>query len=209
MKNVLLYQNLTRFGNFYQLNTNHDADIFLNNIKQFDNDWKPYNKRKNIPREGLSITSLDGRLSGIPDLDSLYEYNKENNTSITELDIDKPTSVYEYALPYFKDIAPYVCRTHVIRLNPCGSFPIHRDNKSYDIDSFRLFVPLNNCNPPVTYFILEDKILRFLRGYVYFIDTCLEHVVFNASESKPSTFVVINVKLCEESVDAIIKNLRC
>jgi hypothetical protein len=152
---------------------------------------------------------LDGKLSGIPDLDSLLEYNRENNTDISELDIDKPTPVYEYALPYFKNIAPYICRTHVIRLNPCGSFPIHRDNKTYDIESFRLFVPLSNCNPPITYFILEDKILHFNKGYVYFIDTCLEHVLFNASASKTSSFIVINVKLCEESVDAVIKTLRC
>jgi hypothetical protein len=209
MKNVLLYQNLTRFGSCYELNISHDVDLFSNNIKQFDNEWKPYNKRKNIAREGLSITSLNGGFSGIPDLDSLYEYNKENNTFITELDIDKPTPVYDYALPYFKNIAPYVCRSHVIRLHSGGLFPIHRDNKSYDIESFRLFVPLYNCNPPITYFILEDKILRFLRGHVYFIDTCLEHLVFNASESKTSTFIVINVKLCEESVNAVINTLRC
>lgn len=208
MENFLLYQNLTRFGCFYQLNVYYDPDLFLENIKKFDSEWKIYNRRKNIAREGLSITSIDGALSGIPDLDSLYEYNRENNCGLTEIDIDKPTAVYSYALPYFTNISQYICRTHVIKLNPGGSFPIHRDNKSYDIDTFRLFVPLENCNTPNLYFILEDRILRFMRGNVYFIDTCLEHVVFNPSDKKTVIFMVINVKLCRESVDAVIRALK-
>ena len=67
----------------------------MEELKPYNNDWKPYNVRKPNNRWGLSITSLDGGLSGIPDLDSLYEYNKDNNVEITNQDIKTYTSVYE------------------------------------------------------------------------------------------------------------------
>ena len=65
-----LYSTLTRFGDYYPLNLTGNANI----IEELNNnfDWVKYNPRKNINREGLSITSLDGGLSGKPDLDSLY-----------------------------------------------------------------------------------------------------------------------------------------
>jgi len=59
----------------------------IKEMERYQDDWKPYNVRKPNNRWGLSITSLDGELSGIPDLDSLYEYNKNNGTNITNQDI--------------------------------------------------------------------------------------------------------------------------
>ena len=71
--NVILYNILTRFGNCYPLKIKHNV---LNTINELNSNfkWVQYNPRKNIDREGLSITSLDGGLSGYPDLDSLYDY---------------------------------------------------------------------------------------------------------------------------------------
>ena len=44
--------------------------------------WVKYNPRKDgYNRYGLSVTSADGGFSGIPDLDSLREYNKINGTT--------------------------------------------------------------------------------------------------------------------------------
>ena len=54
--------------------------------KASDVKWVQYNPRKPIARWGASITSLDGGTSGIPDLDSLKEYNKEHGTDYTEKD---------------------------------------------------------------------------------------------------------------------------
>ena len=59
-----------------------DEKQLMEEMEIFKDDWKPYNLRKSHQRWGLSITSLDGGLSGIPDLDSLYEYNKKNGTNI-------------------------------------------------------------------------------------------------------------------------------
>lgn len=202
----MLYLTATRYGRFWSLNYYHNPDKFLKDIEIFSNDWKQYNPRKNIAREGLSITSLDGELSGIPDLDSFYEYNDENGTHITEVDITTPTPVYQYALPYFEPFKDHVCRTHVIRLSPGGYFPTHRDSHKMGIKAFRIFVPLKNCNPDTMYFIMEDRMLHFEYGYPYFIDTCVRHSLFNMGTDY-SYFIVVNVKVNENSIETLLEHM--
>ena len=84
-----LYDCLTRYGDCYELNFEVDKKLIDNELLFFKNDWVQYNPRKNIPRYGLSITSLDGGLSGIPDLDSVREYNIKNNLKLDEIDFNK------------------------------------------------------------------------------------------------------------------------
>ena len=120
-----------------------------------------YNPRKPIDRYGLSITSLDGGLSGMPDLDSLLEYNKENNTTYTEGDFRVPTPVYydERIQGVIKPFEGLISRTHILRLNPGGFFPSHRDSYN-NFKYFRIIVPLVNTTPNQFYFILDDKIIN-------------------------------------------------
>ena len=81
-----LYNHLTVYGSVY------DTNYFLPQSENFvawteeNFDYVHYNPRKDIKRYGLSITSLDGGTSGVPDLDSLKDYNRENNTQLTECD---------------------------------------------------------------------------------------------------------------------------
>lgn len=202
-----LFSILTRFGDVTKLRINYDPRKFLESINQFEDNWVQYNRSKPfIRREGLSLLSLDGGFSGIPDLDSLREYNNLNGTMLIENDIKTPTPAYEYALPYFDFIKEHAVRTHVIRLHPGGFFPIHRDNNSINVKSFRLFVPLANCNPPEMFFMIDDdyRVLNFDHGSVYFINTSLPHAVFNASSSKTSYFIVVNVELNVRSVEKTI-----
>src|SRR6056300_1573327 len=70
------------------------AHNLMDELEQFEDKWQPYNRKKPNNRFGLSITSLDGGLSGIPDLDSLLEYNKENGTAYGERDFKTFTDVY-------------------------------------------------------------------------------------------------------------------
>ena len=182
MNNSVLYSTLTRFGEYYPLKLQNKVGNLITTLK--DNfDWVQYNPRKHIDREGLSVTSLDGGISGKPDLDSLYEYY--NETGIV--------------------LDGHLGRTHVIRLNRGGYFPPHRDNKHSDIDSFRLFLPLNYSSEQVV-FLLEDKKMEFKNGQMYFINTSKMHTLFNTSE-KPFYFLVANVILTQESVDATLKFL--
>lgn len=204
--NTLLYSVLTRYGSCYRLTSNLNEKKVISELKPFDNEWKKYNPRHRVERYGLSITSLDGNFSGIPDLDSLLQYNRENQTHYTELDFTKKTQVYDKVSGCLGLFEPYLCRSHVIKLCNGGFFPMHRDANDIDIYSFRLFIPLQNCNPPTMFFILNKEILNFEYGYLYFIDTCLEHVVFNASYSKEATFIVANIKLTNESVQLVLDN---
>jgi hypothetical protein len=205
-ESTLLYSQLTRFGHCYALNIFSPPRQFLASIEQFRDDWKPYNPRKLIPRTGLSITSLDGGLSGIPDLDSLREWNKARGTFLTENDISVPTPVYPFVEAYLKPFAPWVRRSHLIQLQTGGYFPPHRDNNSLSINSFRLFVPIENCNTPHLYFHLGTEVLRFETGRVYFIDTCLEHCLF-APTTAPVTFIVLNIEITQASVAKVIEYL--
>ena len=48
--------------------------------------------------------------------------------------------------------------------------------------------------------ILDNKLLYWEHGRMYFINTCKQHLLFNPSPST-TLFVVLNVKLNQESVD--------
>ena len=88
------YQTLITYGSFYSLDLTMDAPSFVAWTEE-NFEYVQYNPRKPINRYGLSVTSLDGGVSGIPDLDSLGEYNKENNTQYTERDFETTTPVIE------------------------------------------------------------------------------------------------------------------
>ena len=155
---MLEYVTLCTYGDFIEL------DITLKDPKKIvqwteeNFTYVKYNPRKNINRWGLSITSLDGGLSGRPDLDSFYA---EDPASMpTEMDINVPTPVYEH--PEIKKLCehwqPYVGRSHFLKIPPGGFFPPHRDFKSTDLHSFRIIVPMRNMEYPKFTFMLEDKI---------------------------------------------------
>jgi hypothetical protein len=199
-----LYQIMTRFGDYYPLNIKGSTSKIINKLE--DNfTWIQYNPRKNIDRYGLSITSLDGGLSGRPDLDSLLEHYKKTGIWIDETEINVKTEVYNYFKPWLDPIESFLGRTHVIKLNQGAYFPPHRDNRDADIRSFRLFMPLN-YDSASNFFLLENDKMEFDNGKMYFIDTCKMHTLFNTSNT-PFYFVVVNVILSEESVKTTLQYL--
>lgn len=204
MNNSALYSTLTRFGDCYAMRLRSRLG---NIIKDLENnfEWVQYNPRKSINREGLSITSLDGGLSGRPDLDSLYEHYKQTGEIYKEPDFNVKTPVYEYFKDWLDPIEKHLGRTHVIKINEGGYFPPHRDNKHSNIESFRLFLPLN-YDSMRNFFMLEDRKLEFTNGEMYFIDTAKMHTLFN-TDVNPFYFVVANVILTEESVNDTLKFL--
>lgn len=191
-----LYNSLVTYGTFTRLKFYIDGKQLVKWTEE-NFEYVRYNPRKNIDRYGLSITSLDGGLTGIPDLDSLHEYNTEYGTKYEEQDFNVPTDVYNKNIDLQKFLEPWqddMFRTHIIKLNPGGYFPKHRDFRGTRFDSFRLICPLFN---PCT-FILEDKVLNWQTGALYFLDTAKVHELFNSSD-RPSYWLVINVKLNERS----------
>ena len=200
-----LFNTITAYGDQIKLTINNHPDLILDNLKQFDNNWTKYNPRKDINRWGLSVTNLDGKLGPGPDLDSLYEYNKENNTNISESDFIVPTPVYDIVKSYCDPFKEWLFRSHILKLRPGGFFPNHVDNIGPTIDSFRLLVPLQVCDPKdFGYFIYDqNKILFWDYGHLYFLNTCKRHIIFNANNEQDHIVLIMNVKLTKESVSTV------
>lgn len=144
--------------------------------------WKQYNPRKMNNRFGLSVTSLDGEYSGVPDLDSLLEYNKENGTNHSEHNFTKRTPIVD-DIPELKtllDMFSPLGRCHFLRINSGGFFPPHRDNgSSIPSPTFRVIVPIANTSHHQWKWIHEDKLITLETGRAYCINTSKEHSVFS------------------------------
>ena len=206
-KNLSLHNSISSFGDFIPLRMKMDASAFYNHINNYE--FVRYNKRKNIPRYGLSLTSLNGGLDGVPDLDSLPEYNRENSTSYVEGDFRTFTEVWRKSreIQILVDgISQHIFRSHVLKFNPGGFFPIHRDFHKANFDHIRLICPIKNCNFPNNVFILDRNIIHnWEHGRLYFLNTVKEHLLFNSS-TNDSYWAVFNVDLNEEVVEFIHRN---
>lgn len=171
--------------------------------------WKPYNPRKNINRYGLSVTSLDGGYSGIPDLDSLLEYNKLYNTNYVETDFKLKTDIVE-KIPNIDQLltalSPNIGRCHFLKLDAGGFFPPHRDNGSaVPSQSFRLIVPLGNTGKNDWCWLQEGKILNLTPGKTYCINTTKEHSVFSFKDN--CCMLVFNVMSSLKNLQFITAHL--
>ena len=197
-----MYSDLLTYGDFIQLKNSCNSKELLEEIKDFV--WYKYNPRKNVERYGLSVTSEDGKLTG-KDLDSLYEYSKEMGKIYDEDDFTTFTDVYYKSKQVQKLVDPFkpwLCRTHFLNFRKGGYFPPHIDNRGKHGKQFiRLLVPIRKCNPSFLYFMYEDKLLNFNRGYTYFLNTNKKHAIFSFSDD--STMLIMNIKCCQESIDKI------
>lgn len=163
--------------------------------------WVQYNPRKTVARLGASLTSLDGKMTGIPDLDSLFEFNRQNGTRYTEKDFKFKTSLYDQ---YFKFLDSYfdLGRSHLIRLGSGGYFPYHRD---FDTDTFRLIYTISGCEPHNLVWILNDQVLKLQDRRWYFVNTKMIHSLFSFTGSD---FAVFNVISNEKSKKSLVDRLH-
>ena len=200
------YNSLLSYGDVIPLKITCDADVLFDEIKSYS--FGQYNPRKNINRKALSITSLDGSINGI-DLDSINDYNIENNTKYDEMSFNQFTKVYKDSLEIQKVVEPfkeYIGRSHILYLPPGGYFPPHRDVATFrEIQhNFRVLVPLRNCNPPNLYFMYENQALNFEQGRAYFVNTNKVHSLFSYSESY---MIVLNIMSNQNTYKIIGNNL--
>lgn len=201
------YSVLTQYGDVFEMKPDfYKPDEFVKWTE--DNfEYVRYNPRKKIARYGLSITSLDGGVSGVPDLDSLFEYNKEHGTELQEMSFNVPTPVYEHQglKNCIGEWEEDMFRTHILRMDPGGYFPPHRDTRDTDFKAFRLIVPLKEVNPPNVNFVVDGKIINWVPGRMYFVNTAKVHYLFNGCFS-PSYWLVLNIKNSERSVRRVLKS---
>lgn len=163
-------------------------DLMAPTVPTEDLPWVQYNPRKNIARWGSSLTSLDGGTSGIPDLDSLYEYNKENGTSYREVDFQMRTPAYKkyfYSLDQHFDIG----RSHIIRLGSGGFFPPHRD---LDLSTFRVLYTIKGCEQNNFILILNGQVMPLRDKHWYYMNTKMPHSVFSFFGCEFAVFNVLN-----------------
>jgi hypothetical protein len=173
---------LSHYEDYIQL----ELPVNKNAIDLESLNWMPYNPRKNINRFGCSITSLDGNDSGIPDLDSLTEYNRLHGTKYTEKDFSKPTV---HATPFLDFLNTFtVGRSHYLKLNPGGFFPWHRDN---DPTTFRIIYTIQNCSNHSMIWLEDDKILPLENHSWYYINTRKKHALFSFDGSIMAVFNVV------------------
>jgi len=211
MQNLTAYTHLHSLGDLLLIDR-FDNDQIMTEIAKWHSMWKRYNPRKlNNNRWGLSITSIDGGLSGIPDLDSLHQYNIENNTNIDNRDICKLTDVYFDSPEIQRILSPYLpwmTRCHLLKLNSGGFFPDHYDtNKTnHDFLETRLVGFVNNCNKYSLKFLLEDRLLDCRDGELYWFNASKRHSVFSFTEN--CIMMVVCLKFDAVLFDVLIDKYR-
>lgn len=207
-----MYSQLFQYGDFIPLRFKIDIDQVEKELKVFDDMWKPYNPNKgDRGRLGLSVTSLDGKMSGYPDLHSIYEYSKETGHKISENDFNQLTEVYEKVpsirevLDYFK---PHLGRSRFIKFRAGGHFPPHRDQSVsfFTPDYYRLLVPLSNTGKNQFFIIYDDKVIPYEPGRVYLFNALKVHTVFSVTDEAMT--LALSVNLNPESVKKVLRSLE-
>lgn len=200
-----LYSKLLAYGNKYPLNIYTDPSKTLQYLEEYDDFWHQYNPEKDIKRYGLSLINHTGLLKDGEDLDSLKGEVEVNEVQETSFNI--PTPAYGIVKDTLDIFEGCLVRTHFLKLSPSGYFPDHIDNQKDTIDSFRLLVPIQNCNPPHGWFMSGEEVLHWEHGQMYFLNTCMRHTLFNASTNKDMIMLVLNVKLNKKSINKVFWNM--
>jgi hypothetical protein len=207
---TLLTDVIVNFGDIIELDYNIPASEIYQSISTHSG-WRPYNPRKLANRRfGLSVTSIDGDYSGIPDLDSLKEFNYKNNTTYTESDFKTRTSIVNEtpSIQYLlDDWGDDLGRSHFLNLHPGGFFPPHRDNgMSSSISYFRILIPISGFGTHEMKWIQEDKVVTFNVGTAYFVNTTKIHCLF--SFVSHCTMLVLNIKVSDSSMNKLISRIK-
>jgi hypothetical protein len=201
-KYEFLYTELARIGFYYPLDVAIDIPLFEQEVRSYIAAWRPYNARKShIRRWGLSLTSLDGGMSGVPDLDSLVEYNELHGTCHGDDSFKTPTA----ALLNMKSLQgplegfiPYLGRSHLLRFGEGGYFPFHRDSHPLGARTYRLIALLSNCDKEQFCFLFHNRRVFLEPGKLYAMNTKVDHALFSFVED--ATILVCNLILSEKSV---------
>ena len=158
----------------------------LEELKPFDGDWKRYNPKKPNNRWGLSVTSIDGGLSGIPDLTSLRDYEIETGQAIKNEDLDVPTPVWTESAELKKLLEPWkkwITRCHFLRMDRGSFFPDHFDVNKHDFsyEEIRL-VGFVNSNEYHFKWIYDDKLIKGNSGTLWYFNGNKRHSVFSMKD---------------------------
>ncbi len=174
---------LNTMSDWIELNPGFKKDKLLEELKPFKNDWKKYNPTKINNRWGLSVTSIDGGLHGVPDLASLRDWELQTGEVVHNHDLNVPTPVWEQC-PTLQQILepwkPWLGRCHFLRMDRGSFFPEHFDinKEDYSYDEVR-FVGFVKCNEYDFKWIYDDKVIKGRPGTLWYFNGNKRHSVFS------------------------------
>lgn len=204
VRRLQLYSQLFLYGDIVPLKFKINSEVLDKELLSFKDQWVPYNVQKGERgRMGLSVTSLDGKMSGYPDLQSLYQYGQDTGLKVSENDFTQLTEVYDKVpsvrelLEYFKD---HLGRSRFVRFKAGGHFPPHRDHSLHFQmpDYFRLFVPLSNTGEDRLFFIYDNKIIPYEPGRVYLFNALKTHTVFSVIDD--TLTLALSLRLSQSAI---------
>ncbi len=174
---------LNTMSDWIELNPGFKKDKLLEELKPFEKDWKRYNPKKPNNRWGLSVTSIDGGLHGIPDLTSLRDWEIQTGEQIHNHDLNVPTDVYKNC-PTLQAILepwkPWLGRCHFLRMDRGSFFPEHFDinKEDYSYDEVR-FIGFVKCNEYDFKWIYDDRVIKGNAGTLWYFNGNKRHSVFS------------------------------
>jgi hypothetical protein len=199
---------LLNIGPFEPLNIRINLAQYLQEIKQFDNDWVDYLPRTDRPnnRRALTLTNLPGKTH--KDVPSLAQASYAAGRRLSELEFNRPTDVYNSCAslhPFLEQFTP-LGRTFIVQSNTGGYFVPHRDHPSMPRECFRLIVFLNNCGPLQYDWWMDDRKMNIQMGQVYYVNTRMTHRTISWVDN--SQHLILNIPFNTENVAKVIANLQ-
>ena len=200
---------LLNLGDFEPLNIKINTNRFMDEIKQYDNDWVDYLPRTDRPnnRQGLVLTNLPGKTH--QDNPSLAQASVDARRRLSENDFNSKTEVYNTCTslhPLLDEFQP-LGRSFLVKSNIGGHFVPHRDHPSMPRESFRLAVFLNNCAPlQYDWWIDTDRKLPIELGRVYYINTRKTHRTI--SWVNDSIHLIMNIPFTSANVAKVLAHLQ-
>jgi hypothetical protein len=199
---------LLNLGPFEPLNIRIDLSKYMQEIKQFDNDWVDYLPRTDRPnnRKALTLTNLPGKLH--TDVPSLAQASYAARRRLSELEFNQRTEVYNTctSLQPFLDSWQPLGRTFIVQSNTGGYFVPHRDHPSMPRECFRLIVFLHNCGPLQYDWLMDDRKMNIQMGQVYYVNTRMTHRTISWVDN--SQHLILNIPFTTENVAKVIANLQ-
>lgn len=202
---VSSYGDVVELG-FNTVDVNAYKDLILNHPG-----WRQYNSYKDgYNRYGLSMTSLDGGYSGVPDLESLVDYYQETKEIYHDKDFKVRTPLSN-EIPEVSELFDYfgesLGRSHFLRLDKGGFFPPHRDhNFVLPNDVFRIIIPFYNFQTSRMTWVFDGTVVKLREGFVYFMNTTKMHSLFSYVDD--CTMLVLNVSATEDTMNRLIRKMR-
>jgi len=198
---------LLNLGPFEPLNIWINIGQYLQEIKQFDNDWVDYLPRTDRPnnRKALTLFNLPGKSH--TDVPSLAQASYQAGRKLSELEFNEPTDVYRActSLQPFLDNWQPLGRTFIVRCDTGGYFVPHRDHPSMPRECFRLVVFLQNVGPLQYDWLMDDRKMYIQPGQAYYVNTRMTHRTISWVDN--SQHLILNIPFTTANIAKVIGSL--